>query len=142
MQYFFHFFLGFTSGTSTWFGTVGNYEYTNAKDDQLGMRKMFTDAVKRRMENVSALLDGPLANFTVITEGDVLAYTFVDKVPRFAVAINFGKTENTINLNKLGAKSATLNYHTADTKPGEISLDAVKVPAQALYLFNVTERMK
>ncbi len=133
-------FLGFTKGPSTWFGAIGNYTYTNAKDDQLGIKKTFKDAVKLRMENADALLDGPLANFTIINEGDVLAYTFKDKLPRFAVAINFGNKENQINLNNLGVESGTLKYHTADKElPAEISMNAVKIPAQVLYLFEVTE---
>ena len=130
---------GFTTKTSTWFGGIGNTSYTNAKDDQLGIKKMFKKAIKLRMENATVLLDGPLANFTVISEGDVLAYTFKDKVPRFAVAINFGDKESTINLNNIGVKSGTLKYHTADKKPGKITMDAVKVPGKVLYLFEVTK---
>ena len=130
---------GFTTKRSTWFGRVGNVSYTNAKDDQLGIKKMFENVIKLRMENAKALLDGPLSNFTVINQGDVLAYTFKDKVPRFAVAINFGNKANTINLNNIGVESGTLKYHTADKEPGKITMDAVKVPAKVLYLFEVTK---
>lgn len=133
--------LGFSSANSTWFGNVGDATYTNAKDDQLGIKKSFKDAVKLRMEKASVLLDGPLANFTVINEGDVLAYTFKDKLPRFAVAINFGSSEQKINLNELGIKGGTLKYHTADKKPGNIDMKELKVPGYALYVVEVTKKM-
>ena len=100
---------------------------------------MFKTAIKQRMKNAEALLNGSLSNFTVINEGDVLAYTFKDKLPRFAVAINFGNKENTINLNNIGVKRGTVIYHTADKEPAQIRIEAVKVPAQALYLFKVDE---
>jgi hypothetical protein len=132
-------FTGFTTSNSTWFGKIGNFTYTNVEQDQLGIKKMFKMATKLRKDNATVLLNGTLSNFTMINEGEVLAYTFKDKLPRYAVAINFGKKENTINLNNIGVKTGTLKYHTADKKPGTISMDAVKVPAHALFLFNVTK---
>lgn len=133
---------GFTSNSTTWFGDVGNSSYTNVKYDPLGSKKKFIDALKIRKDNSSVLLDAPLANFTIISEKNVLAYTFKDKLPRFAVVINFGDTESEINLNCLGIKTFSLKYHTADTKPGKISKGAVKVPGNVLYVFQVTEKDK
>ncbi|XP_028409885.1 neutral and basic amino acid transport protein rBAT-like [Dendronephthya gigantea] len=132
---------GFTSNNSTWFGDVGNASYTNAKDDQLGIMKSLKDAIKLRMENASVLLDGPLVNFTIINQKNVLAYTFKDKLPRFAVAINFDPSEQVINLNELGIKDGSLKYHTADKKPGKIDMKELKVPGYALYVFEVTKKM-
>ena len=95
------------------------------------------------MDNATVLLNGTLANFTVVNEGNVLAYTFEDKLPRFAVVINFGDAEGEINLkNLLSIKSATLKLHTADKKPSVIKMDPLKVPAKVLYLFQVTGRVK
>ena len=122
---------------------MGNYSYANAKDDQLGIEKTFKDAVKLRMDNAPVLLDGTLANFTVVNKGNVLAYTFEDKLPRFAVVINFGDAEGEINLKSLlSIKSATLKLHTADKKPSVIKMDPLKVPAKVLYLFQVNGRVK
>ena len=134
---------GFTTGNSTWFGAVGNYTYANAEDDPLGIEKVFKAAVKLRTDNATVLLDGPLANFTVVSKRNVLAYTFEDKLPRFAGVINFGDAEEEINLKSLlNIASATLKYHTTDKKPSEVKTDALKVPPKELYIFQVTGRVK
>ena len=122
---------------------MGNFTYANAEDDPLGIEKAFKAAVKLRTDNATVLLDGPLANFTVVSNGSVLAYTFEDKLPRFAGVINFGNAEEDINLKSLlNITSATLKYHSADKKPNEVKTDALKVPAKELYIFQVTGRVK
>ena len=93
------------------------------------------------MENASVLLGGPLKDFNVMSEGDVLAYTFKGEVPNFAIAINFGDSEGTISLNKIGVNNGKLKYHTDDKSPGGLSIAALKVPAKVLYLLEVTERL-
>ena len=122
---------------------MGNFTYANAEDDPLGIEKAFKAAVKLRTDNATVLLDGPLANFTVVSNGSVLAYTFEDKLPRFAGVINFGNAEEDINLKSLlNITSATLKYHSADKKPSKVKTDALKVPAKELYIFQVTGRVK
>lgn len=121
-------------GNSTWFGAVGNYNYTNVKHDQLGIKKVFIDALKLRKENEGAFLDGPLSNFTIITEQNVAAFTFADDPSRFAMVLNFGNIEGQINISRLGIKRAKVKFHTADKEPEEIPISGFKVPPEVFYV--------
>lgn len=111
----------------------------NAENDQFGIKKIFQDAVKLRAAENETLLNGSLSNFTIIADGDVLAYTFnSNPKPSILVVINFSETkEGNINLQKLKVKEGKLMLFTSAKERKEKDMVNIKVPPMALYVYKI-----